>query len=176
MRELELSNNRVEDSGLMLLSPGLESHHMTLVTLRLSGCLITEEGFSSLASALSSNPSCLRELDLSYNHPGDSGGSCCLLDWRIHWRLDTLRYDRTRALLLCYTVQLPAMLDAKSLDNPRVGLTVSSSRLDHDVCELSFDSNTATSNLKLSDSNRKVTRDDEDPDEEYMKYPMCERL
>uniref|UniRef100_A0A3Q0SI24 SPRY-associated domain-containing protein n=1 Tax=Amphilophus citrinellus TaxID=61819 RepID=A0A3Q0SI24_AMPCI len=39
----------------------------------LSGCLITEESCTSLASALSSNPSHLRELDLSYNHPGDSG-------------------------------------------------------------------------------------------------------
>uniref|UniRef100_A0A4W6FX90 B30.2/SPRY domain-containing protein n=1 Tax=Lates calcarifer TaxID=8187 RepID=A0A4W6FX90_LATCA len=39
----------------------------------LSGCLITEEGCASLASALRSNPSHLRELDLSYNHPGDSG-------------------------------------------------------------------------------------------------------
>ncbi|XP_067357243.1 protein NLRC3-like [Channa argus] len=34
---------------------------------------LTEEGCASLASALSSNPCHLRELDLSYNHPGDSG-------------------------------------------------------------------------------------------------------
>uniref|UniRef100_A0A4W5RL98 SPRY-associated domain-containing protein n=1 Tax=Hucho hucho TaxID=62062 RepID=A0A4W5RL98_9TELE len=33
----------------------------------------TEEGCASLVSALRSNPSSLRELDLSYNHPGDSG-------------------------------------------------------------------------------------------------------
>ncbi|KAM9306096.1 protein NLRC3-like, partial [Pholidichthys leucotaenia] len=39
----------------------------------LSGCLVSEEGCSSLASALRSNPSYLRELDLSYNHPGESG-------------------------------------------------------------------------------------------------------
>ncbi|XP_072562997.1 NLR family CARD domain-containing protein 3-like [Paramormyrops kingsleyae] len=42
-------------------------------TALLSGCRVTEEGCSSLASALRSNPSHLRELDLSYNHPGDSG-------------------------------------------------------------------------------------------------------
>uniref|UniRef100_A0A3B3SU81 NACHT domain-containing protein n=1 Tax=Paramormyrops kingsleyae TaxID=1676925 RepID=A0A3B3SU81_9TELE len=40
---------------------------------RLSCCRVTEEGCSSLASALRSNPSHLRELNLSYNHPGDSG-------------------------------------------------------------------------------------------------------
>lgn len=60
---------------------------------RLSGCLITKEGCASLASAVSSNPSHLRELDLSYNHPGDSGVkqlSAGLED--PHWRLDNLRY------------------------------------------------------------------------------------
>ncbi len=35
--------------------------------------MVTEEGCYYLASALRSNPSHLRELDLSYNHPGDSG-------------------------------------------------------------------------------------------------------
>uniref|UniRef100_A0A8C2CP06 Uncharacterized protein n=1 Tax=Cyprinus carpio TaxID=7962 RepID=A0A8C2CP06_CYPCA len=40
---------------------------------RLSGCMVTEEGCCYVSSALTSNPSCLRELDLSYNHPGDSG-------------------------------------------------------------------------------------------------------
>uniref|UniRef100_A0A673CAJ5 NACHT LRR and PYD domain-containing protein n=1 Tax=Sphaeramia orbicularis TaxID=375764 RepID=A0A673CAJ5_9TELE len=40
---------------------------------RLSCCLITAEGCASLASALTSNPSHLKELDLSCNYPGDSG-------------------------------------------------------------------------------------------------------
>ncbi|XP_040904789.1 uncharacterized protein LOC121188913, partial [Toxotes jaculatrix] len=78
----------LQDSGVKLLSAGLKSPHCTLETLRLSGCLITEEGCASLASALSSNPSHLRELDLSYNHPGDSGVK--LLSARLkdpHWRL-----------------------------------------------------------------------------------------
>ena len=60
---------------------------------RLSGCLITEEGCTSLASALRSNPSHLRELDLTYNHPGDSGVK--LLSAGLEdpdWRLDTLWY------------------------------------------------------------------------------------
>uniref|UniRef100_A0AAQ4RDF2 NACHT domain-containing protein n=1 Tax=Gasterosteus aculeatus aculeatus TaxID=481459 RepID=A0AAQ4RDF2_GASAC len=92
LRELDLSNNHLQDSGVELLSAGLESPHCELETLRLSGCLITEEGCASLASALSSNPSHLRELDLSYNHPGDSGVKLLFVGLEDpHWRLETLR-------------------------------------------------------------------------------------
>ncbi|XP_029903637.1 NLR family CARD domain-containing protein 3-like, partial [Myripristis murdjan] len=92
LRELDLSNNQLQDSGVKLLSAGLESPHCRLEALRLSGCLLTQEGCASLASALSSNPSHLRELDLSYNHPGDSGVklfSAGLEDPT--WRLEALR-------------------------------------------------------------------------------------
>ncbi|KAK0137680.1 NLR family CARD domain-containing protein 3 [Merluccius polli] len=94
LRELDLSTNDLQDSGVELLSAGLGSPHCRLETLRLSGCMVTQEGCASLASALSSNPSHLRELDLSYNHPaGDSGVT--LLSAGLEdpgWRLDTLRY------------------------------------------------------------------------------------
>uniref|UniRef100_A0A3B3SXU0 B30.2/SPRY domain-containing protein n=1 Tax=Paramormyrops kingsleyae TaxID=1676925 RepID=A0A3B3SXU0_9TELE len=73
LRELDLSDNDLQDSGVKLLSAGLGDSHCKLEILRLSACRVTEEGCSSLASALRSNPSHLRELDLSYNHPGDSG-------------------------------------------------------------------------------------------------------
>uniref|UniRef100_A0A8C9Z851 Uncharacterized protein n=1 Tax=Sander lucioperca TaxID=283035 RepID=A0A8C9Z851_SANLU len=95
LRELDLSNNNLHDSGVKLISDGLKSPHCTLETLSLSGCLISEEGCFSLVSALSSNPSHLRELDLSYNHPGDSGVK--LLSAGLEdplWRLDTLRVDQ----------------------------------------------------------------------------------
>uniref|UniRef100_A0A669EJE8 B30.2/SPRY domain-containing protein n=1 Tax=Oreochromis niloticus TaxID=8128 RepID=A0A669EJE8_ORENI len=93
LRELDLSNNNLQDSGVTILSAALQISHCTLESLSLSSCLITEEGSTSLASALSSNPSHLRELDLSYNDPGDAGMkllSAGLKDPR--WRLDTLRY------------------------------------------------------------------------------------
>ncbi|XP_031421488.1 NLR family CARD domain-containing protein 3-like isoform X2 [Clupea harengus] len=73
LTELDLTNSELKDYGIQLLSAGLSSPHCILQKLRLSGCLITHQGCSFLASALKSNPSYLKQLDLSYNHPGDSG-------------------------------------------------------------------------------------------------------
>lgn len=56
----------------------------------LSGCLITEEGFTSLLSSVNSNPSCLRELDLTYNHPSET-----LLKQLFFRPEDMLRYGET---------------------------------------------------------------------------------
>ncbi|KAM3860037.1 NLR family CARD domain-containing protein 3-like [Diretmus argenteus] len=94
LRDLDLSSNHLQDSGVGLLSGGLRSPNCKLETLSLSGCLVSEEGCASLASALGSNPSHLRELDLSYNHLGDSGVeqlSAGLED--LHCRLETLSVD-----------------------------------------------------------------------------------
>uniref|UniRef100_A0A3B4THS8 Protein NLRC3-like n=1 Tax=Seriola dumerili TaxID=41447 RepID=A0A3B4THS8_SERDU len=145
LRHLDLSNNDLQDSGVKLLSAGLESPLCTLETLRLSGCLVTEEGCASLASALSSNPSHLRELDLSYNHPGDSGLK--LLSAGLEdpdWRLDILRAEPGGVRWLT------------------PGLRKYS-------CQLTIDTNTVNRQIKLSDNNRKVTRVEED--QSYPDHP-----
>uniref|UniRef100_A0A8C5C4B8 Uncharacterized protein n=1 Tax=Gadus morhua TaxID=8049 RepID=A0A8C5C4B8_GADMO len=145
LKKMELSTNDLQDSGVKLLSAALGSPHCTLETLRSVSCLVTQEGCASLASALSSNPSHLRELDLSYNHPGDSGAallSAGLEDPR--WRLDTLSVEHGGVWRL-----KPALKKY--------------------ACDLTLDPNTAHRLLSLSEDNRKVTVDGED--QSYPDHP-----
>uniref|UniRef100_A0A672NED5 B30.2/SPRY domain-containing protein n=1 Tax=Sinocyclocheilus grahami TaxID=75366 RepID=A0A672NED5_SINGR len=133
LRELDMSNNDLKDSGVKLLSDGLKSPNCQLHTLRLSGCMVTEKGCGYVSSALSSNPSHLRELDLSYNHPGDSG-----------------------VKLLSEKLEDPnCSLDKLNVDHEgEYRITAGCRKYG---CFLTLDPNTAHTELSLSEENRKAT-------------------
>uniref|UniRef100_A0A3B4UNF1 B30.2/SPRY domain-containing protein n=1 Tax=Seriola dumerili TaxID=41447 RepID=A0A3B4UNF1_SERDU len=100
-------------------------------------CRVTEEGCTFLASAL--NSSCLRELDLSYNHPGNSGLQL----------LSTLLDDPQCSL---------QKLSVEQCDESRIQPGPKKY-----TRKLTLDPNTAHKDLSLSEGNTKATRWTEQP-------------
>uniref|UniRef100_A0A3Q1HQI4 NACHT domain-containing protein n=1 Tax=Anabas testudineus TaxID=64144 RepID=A0A3Q1HQI4_ANATE len=132
LKEVELSNNDLQDSGVNLLCAGLKCSHWKLETLRINVCNLSERSCESLSSLLSFQFSCLRELDLSNNDLKDSGVKL-LFDGlgNPHCKLETLRVEPGGVRWL------------------RPGLRKY-------FCQLTIDTNTVNRKLRLSDNNRKV--------------------
>ncbi|XP_064197042.1 tripartite motif-containing protein 16-like [Anguilla rostrata] len=143
MRDLELRDNELQDSGVRALSAGLEDPHCKLQRLGLSGCRVTQRGCDSLASALCSNPSHLRELDLRYNHPGDSG---------------------VRALSAAKLDTLTLLVDHGGENRTKPGPRKYG-------CQLTLDPNTAYRRLSLSEGNRRVTHTRGREEQPYPDHP-----
>ncbi|KAI7789738.1 putative NACHT [Triplophysa rosa] len=93
LRELNLSNNKLQDSGAKLISAGMKNPHCTLETLQLENCTISDKGCAALASALQLNPSHLRELNLNFNALGPRASGLKLLSGLLkdsHCKLEKL--------------------------------------------------------------------------------------
>ncbi|XP_053725600.1 NACHT, LRR and PYD domains-containing protein 12-like [Synchiropus splendidus] len=114
LTHLDLSNNNLFDSGVELLSAGLES---PLETLSLSFCQLSQRSGSLLASVLSSPSSSLTHLDLSYNKLKDSGVELLSAGLKSpHCHLETLR------LRFCHLSERSCSLLASVLSSPSSSL------------------------------------------------------
>ncbi|KAK3506428.1 hypothetical protein QTP70_014353, partial [Hemibagrus guttatus] len=122
LRELDLSENKLRDSGVKGLSAVLENPHCKLDTLRLCDCEISGEGCAALTSALRSNPSHLRKLDLSKNKLRDSGvkGLSAVLV-NPHCKLETLSGEDFRpemVFLFFPPTPAPRLFPRRALPHP----------------------------------------------------------
>ncbi|KAF4115047.1 NACHT, LRR and PYD domains-containing protein 12-like [Onychostoma macrolepis] len=94
LRELDLSVNDLQDSGVKLLSDALKGLNCHLEILRLHECNLTAQSCDSLSSALQSSNSVLRELDFNKNDLQDCGVKLLSLGLKSpNCKLEILRFS-----------------------------------------------------------------------------------
>ncbi|XP_077952386.1 protein NLRC3-like isoform X2 [Gasterosteus aculeatus] len=126
----DLKKYSASEEALLRLLPVVKASNKVL----LSDCNLSERSCEALSSVLSSQSSSLRELDLSNNHLQNSGVKILSAGLESpHCDLEVLRVEPDGVRWL------------------RPGLRKYS-------CELTIDTNTVNTQLKLSHNNRKVTR------------------
>uniref|UniRef100_A0A3P8WFQ1 NLR family CARD domain-containing protein 3-like n=1 Tax=Cynoglossus semilaevis TaxID=244447 RepID=A0A3P8WFQ1_CYNSE len=92
LRHLNLSWNHLQDSGVKILCGFLERPDCQLETLKLQSCTLSGVSCFYLNSALNSNPSHLKRMDLSWNQLQDSGvETLCVFLQNPHHQLENLR-------------------------------------------------------------------------------------
>ncbi|KAG7999653.1 NLR family CARD domain-containing protein 3, partial [Nibea albiflora] len=130
LKDLDLSNNNLQDSGVTLLFCWTGESTLYTGKSQLSGCLITEEGCASLASALNSNPSHLRELGPE---------------------LQSSRRVRSEAAV-CWTGG--STLETGHTQGGACWRPMVKSRSEKYSCELAVDTDTVNGKIKLSDDRK----------------------
>ncbi|XP_061564061.1 NACHT, LRR and PYD domains-containing protein 12-like [Cololabis saira] len=188
LRELDLSNNKLTDAGLMQLSGGLINSKMEKLSLKT--CSLTKSSSGCLASVISSRVCQLKVLDLSDNDFRDEGvkdlssalgsprckleklvlSQCGVTEEGCTFLASALNSSRLRELDLSnnHLGNSGLMLLTSLLEDPRCSLE----KLSVDRCgefwiqpgpikymtKLTLDPNTAHRDLTLSEGNRKALR------------------
>ncbi|XP_072547564.1 NACHT, LRR and PYD domains-containing protein 3-like [Salminus brasiliensis] len=128
VKTVSLCNNELQDSGVKLLSAGLQNPCCNLETLRLSNCSLKFEGFASLALAMRSNPTHLRVLDLSRNRPRDLGVNLLFASLEdTHCKLETLNLQEC-GITKKSCSSLASALSSESLDLRELDLSANDLR------------------------------------------------